>query len=113
MWMHSATPVALTDLESVHDPALADVSWGNKRVRSEAGKGSMLDLVRGTCDRGSMPPACAVARSGRPPAAPVDSGMAQVLTWLFSGGSSSVGGGDAASQDLSVSSMQVPTVFFC
>ena len=32
--------------------------------------------------------------------------MARVLTWLFSSGSSSVGGADAASQDLSVASMQ-------
>ncbi len=40
-------------------------------------------------------------------AAPEASSMEQVLTWLFSSGSSSAGGADAASQGLSVSSVQV------
>ncbi len=53
---------------------------------------------------------CAAASRGRLPAGGEDSGMEQVLTWLFADGSSSIGEGqDAAAipQDMSVSSLQV------
>ena len=55
-------------------------------------------------------PSRAAACSGRSPAAPDDSGMAQVMTWLFSDGSSSVADADADSQELSVASMQARTL---
>ncbi len=52
---------------------------------------------------------CAATSRGRLPAAGADSGMAQVLTWLYADGSSSIAGQDAAAapQAMSVSSLRV------
>ena len=51
-------------------------------------------------------PLCVAARRAPSPTAPDDSGMGQVMAWLFADGSSSVAGGDAESKELSVASMQ-------
>ena len=71
--------------------------------------GTMHGMCSGKGAMTPMPVPCAATSRGRVPADGQDAGMAQVLTWLFNDGSSSIAGRDAVAepQAMSVSSLLV------